>query len=125
MTAAVDTEHWMRAAACAGLPPEQWFPHASDRRTIARALQVCRTCPVQAACRAHADRVGAHHRIRAGQTRRLTDATPASFKPTVIRHGTDAGYAQHIRYGIYPCPPCRHAHAQYQQHRRTKLTGQQ
>jgi WhiB family redox-sensing transcriptional regulator len=44
---------WRDAAACAGTDPERFF--SADPVETAEALRLCATCPVQAACRTHAE----------------------------------------------------------------------
>jgi hypothetical protein len=49
-------------------------------------------------------------RLRIGrQRRRVRVATP------IKEHGTDAGYAAHIRRGEEACGPCRDAHRRHRQ----------
>jgi WhiB family redox-sensing transcriptional regulator len=45
-------EPWRHQAACAGQDPEYWFPIEASGYTPAhkRAVTICRSCPVQAAC---------------------------------------------------------------------------
>lgn len=46
------TGDWRARAACKGRPTQLWFPvSAPPTRDV---LEVCRTCPVNAACRAEA-----------------------------------------------------------------------
>lgn len=52
-------ERWVDRAACAGLPLVWFFPFDKpgvnyDHRKTARAVAVCRTCPVMDQCRADA-----------------------------------------------------------------------
>lgn len=50
-TAAVtaEKEHWRKRALCAGHPERAcWFPE--DEEATARAIAICRVCPVRAEC---------------------------------------------------------------------------
>ena len=48
--------NWVDRAACAGKDPELFVPEADNRRWIAAALEVCRTCPVIEECRQAGER---------------------------------------------------------------------
>lgn len=41
---------WMDDAACAELPPDDWFPDNGDHWANQRAIKVCEGCPVRAMC---------------------------------------------------------------------------
>ncbi|RVW06530.1 WhiB family transcriptional regulator [Rhodococcus spongiicola] len=70
--------NWRQQAACRedlGHDPELWFPDSRDATSIARAVNVCRTCPVIAECRSFAKDTGQKAGIWAGQLYG-TDRTP-------------------------------------------------
>lgn len=96
-----------------------WFE--PDRQP--EAIAICQTCPEQQACLAYAvtlpiDTEG----IYAGRTQQqLVQLRRANNNPTPIKHGTNSGYAQHLRYGITPCDECRKANADYHRQRRNNV----
>ena len=101
-------------AACAGHPrPDSWFPeHGSFDHHQVEAKAICRGCPVQQACAAHADRYP-EHGIWGGQYQSSKRATLAYRSPisqsAVEPCGTSAAYQRHIRHGETPCDACRQA----------------
>lgn len=95
-----------------------WF----DAHTQQQAIQLCQACPEIDTCRTYAltlpvDTEG----VFAGLTpKQLKPLRKANNNPPVIEHGTYAGYAKHLRYGIEPCEACRKANAQHKVERFTK-----
>jgi WhiB family redox-sensing transcriptional regulator len=73
---AIRSPSWMRRALCAtgGHDPEMWFPEPQDSPLkAARALWVCRRCPVRGQCLRHAmetEESGSSWGIRGGMTAR-------------------------------------------------------
>jgi len=61
--------------------PDEMFPDPGDEAAVARAVAVCRPCPVQAYCGERARRTGSTYGVWAG---RLLDGEPCS-----------AGHRQH------------------------------
>jgi len=62
-------EPWRREAACAGKDPNDWFPEQTGYSWAhKRALDVCRSCPVQLACLRSAIDNNEHHGIWGGLT---------------------------------------------------------
>ena len=72
--AAGDAGDWLTAGSCAGADPDDFFPPSWPedrlvrREREARALAVCETCPVVAACLEHALATGVTHGIWGGRT---------------------------------------------------------
>ena len=86
-----------------------WF----DTHTQTQAISICQQCPEIDICRQYAltlpdDTEGVFAGLTAVQLKPLRRA---NNNPPVIDHGTTAGYAKHLRYGIEPCDACRHANA--------------
>jgi WhiB family transcriptional regulator, redox-sensing transcriptional regulator len=72
---------WRLQAACLGHnDPELW--HDPDLFQQARAVEVCRQCPVTADCLAYADRHGDSHGVWGGMTPRERRAR--AVKPAVL-----------------------------------------
>lgn len=46
---------WQELGACIDRPDVNWYPGRGE--SVAPAIKVCRTCPVQAECLEHADRI--------------------------------------------------------------------
>jgi WhiB family redox-sensing transcriptional regulator len=44
---------WMESAACAHADPERWFPDDRATTIYAKAVAICRQCPVAAQCFEH------------------------------------------------------------------------
>lgn len=63
-----DTHHWRELAACKQRPDVNFFPHAGELPTEAKA--VCAVCPVVAPCLKDAlkDPIHQDHGIRGGKT---------------------------------------------------------
>ena len=105
-------------AKCRNHDTNLWFE--PDRQT--EAIAICQTCPEQEACLTYAatlpiDTEG----IYAGRTQQqLVKLRRANNNPTPINHGTNGGYAQHLRLGIPSCEACRKANADYHRERRNK-----
>jgi len=83
---------WQLRAACAGLPQEIFFPPEGERgrrlwRREDTAKQICLSCPVVDACRAHAVDTGEKHGIWGATTpverRRLIQARTRARPSTV------------------------------------------
>jgi WhiB family transcriptional regulator, redox-sensing transcriptional regulator len=48
---------WADDAACRGMNPDWWHPERGRRNpNVAKAIAICKACPVIAACRDHAAR---------------------------------------------------------------------
>lgn len=63
---------WMDDAACAELPPDDWFPDHGDHWTAARAIDVCQGCAVRELCAEFG--MGEIHGIYGGLTPRARAA---------------------------------------------------
>lgn len=113
---------WKQRAACADRDDIDWFPtmeapggqNAAWRNNVARAREVCSSCPVSAEClrAAMADpfTAGIWGGTTEGERRRRPQ--PPRQRPTVARCGSDAGYYRHLRQtNTEPCQECREAHA--------------
>jgi WhiB family redox-sensing transcriptional regulator len=101
----------MSLAACRDKDPEIFFPTAvgvAGQRQVAEAERICRACPVQEQCGEQRVRTGASTGVWGGAYRNLKD--PAATRIPVIKHGTDVGYRQHLKYQSTPCHSCRCAH---------------
>jgi hypothetical protein len=94
---------WHKEAACRD-SPEDWF---AKPKTAAfdRAVAICGTCPVKAACLAEGARNT--HGVWGGE--RATGKVP----PLEADCGTAAGFRLHHRRGTVPCDPCAQAQALY------------
>ena len=74
MTAAIDTRldpTWSDRAACRGITDDTFFPIGTGKtatQQTRRALAICNTCPVTAACRADAIHTGETGGIRGALT---------------------------------------------------------
>ena len=109
------SEPWRHRAACGGQDTSWWFPDktGAHNATTARALALCRSCPVQTPCLTHAQDAPEYHGIWGGMTpeqrRGLRRRTIA-----ITQHGTRQGYTAHLRYGEIPCGPCKAANTAIQ-----------
>lgn len=116
------TEPWRHLAACDGHNTEYWFPEQSgatphNNPAVRRAVQICKTCPVQTQCLEWALEKPETHGIWGGLT--AEERRGIRRRPTRnIRHGTNSGYETHRLWGEQPCPDCRRAHADYSAARR-------
>lgn len=116
------TEPWRHLAACNGMNTDYWFPDTTgatvnNSPAVARAIQICKTCPVQTQCLTWALERPEMHGIWGGTTaeqRRGIRRQPHTRIPC----GTSRGYEQHRLWGQQPCPDCRRAHADYTNARR-------
>ena len=111
------SEPWRHKAACSGKDTAYWFPEQTGpyNPATARAVAICRSCPVQLACLAHAQEQPEHHGIWGG----LTPAQRLGMRRNpVIEHGTNHGYNRHLHYGQPACELCKRAHAEYQDAKR-------
>lgn len=98
---------WMQDAACRPHPTDWWFPKRGE--PVQQAKTICYTCPVRLDCLNYALNIPGIQGIWGGMSgRERRDIRSKPSKP--IRHGTPAGYQQHIRRGIEPCTECRKAH---------------
>lgn len=110
---------WRSEAACLGHPnPDLWFPGPGRHGDAAKAVAVCRGCPVIVQCRQWAQRHDPAHGIWGGVTageRRQFRGHNAYHRPdrwvalALEQHGTEAAYARHRRRGETPCRACRNA----------------
>lgn len=41
---------WVKQAACRGMDTNMWFPEKGDNGLYAKAMAVCKTCPVRTEC---------------------------------------------------------------------------
>lgn len=69
--------NWMDRAVCRGHDPELFFPQPWDSTRAAKAVSVCRTCPVMAECHTYRKRINAHTGIWHGEW----------FRPTTREYG--------------------------------------
>jgi len=126
---------WRNDAACRGMPVSEFVilhpRHKWSRQMhakVARALEVCASCPVRTHCEAEAQRHGSAGVIFGG---RLPDELPSAIvampepapQPVVDdgrlparnreQCGTYYGYILHLRKFERTCPVCRKANADY------------
>lgn len=116
-------ETWKQQAACRGLDTRLFFPGQGDTYTARHALSVCSTCPVAEECLAYAEASGVRTGIWGGQSERARRNTRSRLygrQPDQVTHGTEGGYAQHMRNETEPCAECRKAHNLAQQIRRER-----
>lgn len=119
------TTAWQSRAACIGSGLD-WFPLQPDPEyaaKVAACRRVCVSCPVVADCLEYAMTIPPRlvAGVLAGMTQsaryKAQDAAEvpvAAPRPPAISHGTERGYAQHKRHGIYPIDNgCLSAHAAY------------
>ena len=108
--------HWRDDAACRGLDPELFFPERYHTEGVELAKAVCETCPVTSECLRYAVEIREDLGIFGGMTvnerKRLYGSIPAIKVLAPIPHGTDAGYAAHIRRRVPACPACLDAHSE-------------
>lgn len=107
---------WRQSAACRGRPTWMWFPGRGDTETLDAARAVCGACFVRDQCRAaNLDRPdGVYGALSAKQRRDLRQDDPVQVRE-FGEHGTNAGYARHLRRGTAPCQECLVAHRHYVQ----------
>lgn len=105
---------WRYDAACAGHPPDVFFPDPFDRATTKAAKAICANCPVAQPCLDEALAEEIQVGIRGGRT----VAERSGFRPERAARGlqgcgTQAGYDYHRRHGERPCFDCGSAHRVY------------
>ena len=105
------SEPWRHKAACNGHDSADWFPEKTGayNPATARAVAICKTCPVQQACLTHAQELPEHHGIWGGLT---PEQRRGLRRRVTITHGTRQGYGAHLRYGQIPCEPCKRANTE-------------
>ena len=114
---------WMESAVCRQTDLELWFPDRENPagliRTINRARNICRSCPVQIECLDYAlannEKAGIFGGINFGTTRGKTRRELRKQRGIEVRevfsHGTEAGARAHYRRGEPACVACRNAAA--------------
>lgn len=119
-----EPDDWHRDAACRDTSsPNDWFPDQPGARSPAgaRAINVCKECPVQQQCADYAAEANERYGIWGGQTearRKRQRQARNRATPPYIRHGTHAGYQREAYYGIPACDACKAAHAEFQSAKR-------
>lgn len=110
-----NAQPWRAAAACRTRPAYLWFPARGDNETASYALKICGACMVRNQCRAaNIDQpVGIYAGMSARTRREIRGEAVEPPTPRPITHGTNAGYATHIRRNETPCRDCLDAHARY------------
>ena len=105
------SEPWRHRASCDGEDTSWWFPDKTGacNPATARAVAICKTCPVQQACLTHAQELPEHHGIWGGLT---PEQRRGLRRRVTITHGTRQGYGAHLRYGQIPCEPCKRANTE-------------
>lgn len=94
-------------AACATRLDIDWL--SRGRLEQARAVAVCHTCPIEAACRDEALRTRRFDTVRGGCTpAQLRALAPGVVRPAVVRHGKRSTY----NAGCH-CRRCSVANARY------------
>ena len=123
---------WRDRAACVGRVDIDWFPSVDRpggttkafRDNIARAREVCASCPVKAEClaEARADPLTAGIWGGTTETQRRGGPRQPAWRPLKARCGTEAGYFAHLRQThTQPCVACKEAHALTERLRRMRL----
>ena len=107
------SEPWRHKAACNGHDMSWWFPEKTGGRNpdTARAVAICRSCPVQANCLAFAQEQPEFHGIWGGLT---PEQRRGLRRQVTIVHGTRQGYGAHVRYGQPPCEACNRVNSEIQ-----------
>jgi WhiB family redox-sensing transcriptional regulator len=105
---------WQADAACAGMGNHTFFPDRGDNRDVAKARAVCAICPVVDECLQWAIDTGSRHGVFGGLTPRERQGMKYGKGVRVVRCGTTAGHAKHLRNGEKPCVPCAEARREYQ-----------
>ena len=118
-----DHATWASQAACTGLT-KLFYPAAENSHHIAKAKQVCMTCPALEPCRQagiDGEERGVWGGLSERDRRELRNPNRAT-RPDTINHGTNGGWQMHLRHGIPACEPCKVAHkasqAMYRDRRR-------
>jgi hypothetical protein len=120
-------EDWRKQAACKNLPTEWWFPDVGGEGAMAKAVEICKTCPVKEPCLdwaiAHEDNGiwGATTPLQRKKLRKIRRVVLDRPEKAVDRSlcGTLAGYAAHRRELLaagkpakVTCKPCLEANKQ-------------
>lgn len=115
----MDREAWRELANCKEIPTDLFFPERGEEISEV-ALAACAECPVRIQCAdyAIANREPGIWGGTTERTRRKARAVARSegrafdrrLRP--INHGTDGGYATHLRRGEQACASCVLAHRQ-------------
>jgi hypothetical protein len=105
---------WQADAACAGMGNHTFFPDRGDNRDVAKARAVCATCDVVEECLQWAIDTGSRHGVFGGLTPKERQGMKYGKGVRVVRCGTTAGHAKHLRNGEKPCVPCAEARREYQ-----------
>lgn len=98
------TEGWRADARCADHEPELFFPNPAKRDQVLRAVGVCLTCPVMAACDEWATDTRQAFGVWGGK---LRDHVPAAERPQPGQHGGSRprGRQTHCRQGLHEMTP--------------------
>ena len=104
---------WQAEAACAGMGTTLFFGERGDSRPVAEAKAICARCTVTDRCLQWAIDTGSRIGVFGGLTPRERQGMKhGTYK--VVRCGTLAGHAKHLRNGEKPCVPCAEARREYQ-----------
>lgn len=147
---AVETFPQLGDGLCRDFEPDLMFPEPTDRAATARAVAVCRGCPVRAACLTWAlanpalteygvwggttpaqRRRKRNRPVRCAVCRRVvpdrrkrtcSDACAAVLTPdaTGSTHGSEWSYRKHKAAGEQACRPCLDAHNGYVREKRAE-----
>lgn len=106
---------WGARPPCAS-NPELWFAEGNTREAKAareQAIQICKHCPMLAACTTYAADVKPAFGVWAGRFYpQHGGSLPVDrLVAQVLSHGTEAGLQRHRRKGERPCAACRGASA--------------
>lgn len=126
------TPDQLEQAACRDAPPSMFFPDtatlhgpgvtgeryvAAWRNLAAPALELCAVCPIVGPCLTEALADGDLDGVRGGLTppelRQMAGRVRRPRTTPARRHGTEAGYVEHLRRAEPACALCRDAHAAY------------
>jgi WhiB family redox-sensing transcriptional regulator len=117
---------WMSSAACQFVDPEVFYPTGvgvAGQREAARAVLVCKSCPVMADCAEYSKKFargwGVWGGVHKGSRSARPPGRPKRREPWPIKHGTVAGYQQHHKQGVPLCEECVSANKAYRRARRT------
>lgn len=105
---------WRERAQCKGMPTEWFFPDAGQQGLSRFVTEnVCATCPVQTECLEFGK--NEDHGVWGGESgkalRLLRSGRPR--KNSFVKHGTPAGYNNHLHNGEDPCVFCSLAMSDY------------
>lgn len=104
---------WKADALCCETGGDWWFaePTRANREAINQAKAVCALCHVRQDCLEYALVNDERYGIWGGLTPRARDKLRRRRgmprRRAAIRHGTEAGYRQHVRYDDPPCLDCQ------------------